>query len=60
MNRVIEIDHLTKKYGGNYALNDISFSLSRGHILGLIGPNGAGKTTTIEIIEGINKEAYFR
>ncbi len=43
---------LTKKYGDFTALEDLSFSLRRGKILGFIGPNGAGKTTTIKILVG--------
>ncbi|MEN6365024.1 MAG: ABC transporter ATP-binding protein [Rectinema sp.] len=44
---------LTKRFGGLVAVNDVSFSLSRGEILGVIGPNGAGKTTFINLVSGI-------
>jgi len=49
---VIEISGLTKKYGSNKAVNDISFSVSKGEILGFLGPNGAGKSTTMNILTG--------
>jgi len=47
---VIEVDHLTKVYNGRRAVDDISFKVERGEILGLLGPNGAGKTTTMRIL----------
>jgi ABC-2 type transport system ATP-binding protein len=50
---VVVTTHLTKKYGDFAALDDLSFSLERGNILGFIGPNGAGKTTTIKILVGL-------
>ena len=43
---VVVIENLTKRYGDLVAVDDVSLSLGRGHILGFIGPNGAGKTTT--------------
>jgi ABC-2 type transport system ATP-binding protein len=49
---LIEVDHLTKSYGKNLAVNDISFTVSKGEILGFLGPNGAGKTTTMRILTG--------
>ena len=49
---IIEIKSLKKKYGDNVALNDISFSLDKGEILGFLGVNGAGKTTTMNIVTG--------
>lgn len=52
MSTVIEISGLTKKYGSNKAVNDISFSVSKGEILGFLGPNGAGKSTTMNILTG--------
>lgn len=51
-NYVIEIENLTKKYGGNKALDNISFGVKRGEIMGFLGPNGAGKSTTMNIICG--------
>ena len=41
---IINVDHITKSFGSTHAVQDISFLLSEGEILGLIGPNGAGKT----------------
>ncbi|MBK9294457.1 MAG: ATP-binding cassette domain-containing protein [Oligoflexia bacterium] len=49
---MIEISHLTKKYGNIMAINNISFSVQKGEIVGFLGPNGAGKTTTMKIITG--------
>lgn len=47
---MIEINNLTKKFGNTVILDDISFSVKKGEILGFLGPNGAGKTTTMKII----------
>jgi ABC-2 type transport system ATP-binding protein len=49
----IEVDKLTKRYGDLLAVNDISFTVSKGEVFALLGPNGAGKTTTVEIIDTI-------
>ncbi len=49
---MIEIRNLTKYYGPNLAVNDISFDVEQGEILGFLGPNGAGKTTTMNIVTG--------
>lgn len=49
---MIEISHLTKKYGTNVAVNDLSLTLEPGNIYGFLGPNGAGKSTTMNIITG--------
>ncbi len=48
----IEVEHLVKTYGGVAAVNDISFTVRRGEIVGLLGPNGAGKSTTMRILTG--------
>ena len=48
----ILISNLTKKYGSQTVLNNISFSINSGEIVGFLGPNGAGKTTTMRIIAG--------
>ena len=48
----LEISHLTKVYGSQKALNDISFSVQGGEIVGFLGPNGAGKSTTMKISSG--------
>ena len=48
----LEIDGVTKRFGGLVALNSISFSVAKGEIVGIIGPNGAGKTTLFGVISG--------
>jgi ABC-2 type transport system ATP-binding protein len=50
---VVVTRQLTKRFGGLTAVDDVSFSVARGQILGFIGPNGAGKTTTIKILVGL-------
>ncbi len=47
---MISVDHLTKRYGPHTAVNDISFSVDKGQVLGFLGPNGAGKSTTMKIL----------
>jgi ABC-2 type transport system ATP-binding protein len=49
---MIEIDHLTKRYGVLTAVDDISFAVQPGQVLGFLGPNGAGKSTTMKMITG--------
>lgn len=49
---MVEIQHLSKRYGSVVALDDVSFTADSGEILGLLGPNGAGKSTTMNIITG--------
>ena len=49
---MIEIQNLVKRYGKNYAVNDISFKVNKGEIVGFLGPNGAGKSTTMNILTG--------
>ena len=49
---MIEVQNLTKKYRDLTAVNNISFIVSKGEILGFLGPNGAGKTTTMRMITG--------
>ena len=49
---MIEVQHLTKRYGPVTAVNDVSFTVERGEILGFLGPNGAGKTTTMRVLTG--------
>ncbi len=49
---MIEVKHLTKKYGTHTAVSDLSFSVGKGKIYGFLGPNGAGKSTTMNIITG--------
>jgi branched-chain amino acid transport system ATP-binding protein len=52
MTAILEISHVTRRFEGLLAVDDISFMLQRGEILGLIGPNGAGKTTLVSLISG--------
>ena len=49
---MIEVQHLTKRYGPFTAVDDVSFKAERGEILGFLGPNGAGKTTTMRVLTG--------
>jgi ABC-2 type transport system ATP-binding protein len=49
---LIEVQHLTKRYGRVTAVDDLNFRVERGEILGFLGPNGAGKTTTMRILTG--------
>jgi ABC-2 type transport system ATP-binding protein len=51
----VEVNHITKTYGNRAVVNDVSFTVNQGEILGLIGPNGAGKTTTLRMIMDIIK-----
>ncbi|AZV95244.1 metal-dependent hydrolase [Bordetella sp. J329] len=50
---VLEVDAIRKQFGGLVAVNDISFTVRAGEIMGLIGPNGAGKSTTFNLISGV-------
>src|SRR5260221_12852705 len=50
---LVDVQHLTKRYGRLTALNDVSFSIRPGEVLGLIGPNGSGKTTLFECLGGV-------
>ncbi|TIC88590.1 ABC transporter ATP-binding protein [Nocardioides sp. GY 10113] len=52
---VLDVRHLTLKFGGLTALDDVSFQIQEGEILGLIGPNGAGKTTCFNAVTGVYK-----
>ena len=49
---MIEVSHLTKRYGAHTAVSDLSFTIEAGQIYGFLGPNGAGKSTTMNIITG--------
>ncbi len=53
MNAVIEVNHLTHRYGQRLAVDDLTFSANPGEVLGLLGPNGAGKTTTVRLLNGL-------
>ncbi|HYS80591.1 MAG TPA: ABC transporter ATP-binding protein [Anaeromyxobacteraceae bacterium] len=52
MSTLLEVRGITKSFGGLTAVNDVSFDVAEGSIVGLIGPNGAGKTTTFNLITG--------
>ncbi len=52
MTPLLQVKHLSKAFGGNQAVNDVSFDLQAGEMLALIGPNGAGKSTTFHLING--------
>jgi ABC-type branched-subunit amino acid transport system ATPase component/MFS family permease len=49
---VLEVVGISRSFGGNRAVNDVSFSIAKGEIVGMIGPNGAGKTTVFDLISG--------
>src|SRR5206468_3201848 len=50
--RMLTIAHISKSFGANRALDDVSFSVAAGEIVGLVGENGAGKTTLMRIVAG--------
>ncbi|MBZ9974269.1 MULTISPECIES: ABC transporter ATP-binding protein [unclassified Mesorhizobium] len=52
MSSILQISHVTRRFAGLIAVNDVSFTLDEGEILGVIGPNGAGKTTLVSLISG--------
>ena len=49
---LVEVDHVTKRYGDKLAVDDLSFSIDQGEVVGFLGPNGAGKSTTMNMITG--------
>ena len=52
MTAILEIQHVTRRFSGLVAVDDVNFALQRGENLGVIGPNGAGKTTLVSLISG--------
>lgn len=50
---MIEVEHLTKRFGATVAVNDVSFTVLPGEVVGFLGPNGAGKTTTMRVLTGL-------
>lgn len=49
---MVEVSHVTKRYGSHVAVDDLSFTIGRGQTYGFLGPNGAGKSTTMNIMTG--------
>ena len=56
MENILEVKELSKIYGNNKALNNLSLELEKGKVVGVLGPNGSGKTTLIKIIVGILRQ----
>src|SRR5665213_2413258 len=57
---LLELDHVTQRFGGLVAVNDLSFSVEAGSIVAMIGPNGAGKSTAFNLVTGIYKPSSGR
>lgn len=53
MTALLDVDRLTRRFGGLVAVNELTFSLDAGEIVGLLGPNGSGKTTALNLISGL-------
>lgn len=53
---LLEVSHVSKSYGANKVLDDVTFNITKGKIVGLLGPNGSGKTTLIKLINDLLKE----
>lgn len=53
---LLEVSHVSKNYGNNRVLDDVTFNITKGKIVGLLGPNGSGKTTLIKLINDLLKE----
>ena len=57
---MLEVKHLRKTFGELVAVDDVSFTLEPGQLVGLLGPNGAGKTTTVSMIAGWSRPIAAR
>ena len=53
MEELLKVNHVTMKFGGLKAINELDMSVSKGEIHGLLGPNGSGKTTCFNVISGV-------
>ena len=60
LNNIIEINNLTKQYGSQIAVNNLSITVESGQIYGFLGRNGAGKTTTIRMLLGLIKPTNLK
>ena len=54
MKKILEVEHVSKRFSGLLAIDDVSFSVNEGEIIGIVGPNGAGKTTLFHCISGVH------
>jgi ABC-2 type transport system ATP-binding protein len=52
---MIEIDHVSKRFGKVIAVDDLSFTVRPGYVTGFLGPNGAGKSTTMRVVLGLDE-----
>src|ERR1700722_17951081 len=57
---MLEIDHVTKRYGEKIAVEDLTFTVQPGIVTGFLGPNGAGKSTTMRVILGLDRATSGR
>src|SRR5205807_6848666 len=55
MSAILRLAHVSRRFGGLVAVNNVSFELKAGEVVGLIGPNGAGKTTLVNLVTGVHR-----